>query len=376
VYALFARLERYVFAALVALALWAAVLVAAPAAAQAQAAQAQAAQAQAAQAPEKATSNNADTLAATERHFVVVDPGDTLWSISAEVLRPNATPRQIAAGAERIHALNREQIGPDPNLIFAGQRLSVPPLGPEPPTSGRSAGTQPPARKADEAASGSDPAGRQAKHETLGAPSQAAAPKPAPLPDAAQAAPAAGAGPPAAEEPPRSPGESFVGEASAAVAGAASALAGLFPSAVGHEGHAWRELLGAALLAVSSVAFVLTLLLAFALAVAAPKRARRSQQGEWWREVRANGRAYEGAYEHASFDLSPDEELVNGTTGAHAHANGNANGNGAHAHANGNANGAHAHANGNVPVGDDPRRREEEGALPPSRPSGTRVRGR
>ena len=230
---MFARLERYVFAALVALALWAAVLVAVPAAAQAQVAQA----------PEKATSNKADTLAATEQHFVVVDPGDTLWSISAEVLRPNATPRQIAAGTERIYALNREQIGPDPNLIFAGQRLSVPPPGSEPPTSGRSAGAQPAARKAgeaasDEAASGSDPAGRQAKRVTVKAPGQAAAPEPAPLPDAAQAAPAPAAEQPAAEEPPRPAGESFsfVGEARGAVAGAASAIVGLFPSAEGHEG--------------------------------------------------------------------------------------------------------------------------------------------
>jgi LysM repeat protein len=348
VYALFARLERYVFPALVALALWAAVLVAVPAAAQAQVAQA----------PEKATSNKANTLAATEQHFVVVDPGDTLWSISAEVLRPNAAPRRIAAGAERIYALNRGQIGPDPNLIFAGQRLSVPPAlsgppVPEPSTSGRSAGTQPAAREAAKEASAGVQAGRQAKHETLGAQRQAAAEvrgedgvspeaasKPAPLPDAAQAAPVPEARQNVAEEPPRPAGESFsfVGEARAAVAGAASAIAsaivGAFSSAEGHEGYTWSELLGAALLAVSSVAFVLTFVLAFAL-VLAPKRARRSQQEDWWRVVHANSRAYE----RASF-ASSDEGLENGGSDAHAGTNG--------AH----TNGAHTNgANGNVPMG-------------------------
>src|SRR3712207_2150565 len=64
----------------------------------------------------------------TERVVVVV-PGDTLWSISSEQLGPNATQRQIAIAVERIYALNRNQIGGDPNRIFAGQKLSVPPIG-------------------------------------------------------------------------------------------------------------------------------------------------------------------------------------------------------------------------------------------------------
>jgi LysM repeat protein len=311
---LFTRLERYVCAALVTLALWATVLVAVPAVAQAQ----------------EKTPNKANTLAA-EQHVVVVDPGDSLWSISSEELRPNATPQQIAAGAERIYALNREQIGPDPNLIFPGQRLLVPSSA-----SGRSAGTEPPARKAAEAASVGDEAGRQAKHETLGAPRQTAAEvrgedrvapdaasNPVPLPDAARAAPVPAARQNTAEEPPRSPGESFVDKARTAVVDATSALVGLFPSGEGYEGHTWRELLGAALLAVSSVACVLT----FALLLA-PERARRSLQEAWWPEVYAQERVYE----RDSFDPYPDEGLENGRSGAHARTNG-------------------AHANGNVPLG-------------------------
>ncbi len=57
---------------------------------------------------------------------VVVSPGDSLWSISEEHLGPNATPRQIASEVERIYALNRDRIGPDPNLIFSGQEFSLP----------------------------------------------------------------------------------------------------------------------------------------------------------------------------------------------------------------------------------------------------------
>jgi hypothetical protein len=326
---LFTRLERYVFAVLATLALWAAVVVAVPAVAQAQVAQ--------------APNNKANTLAAAEQPVVVVDPGDTLWSISSKELGPDAAPWRVARGVERIYRLNREQIGPDPNVLFPGQRLSVPPAlsgtpqasepsTSEPSASGRSAGTEPPARKAAKAASAGDQAGRQAKRGPVAASRQAAASKPAPLPDAAQAAPVPAARQPAAEEPPRSPGESFsfVGEARAAVADATSALVGLFPSDESNEGYTWRELLGAALLAVSSVAFVLAFVLAFTLAVA-PKRAKRSQQEDWWREVHANGRAYERAYELTSLASSPDDGLENGTTGAHARTNG-------------------THTNGNAPV--------------------------
>jgi LysM repeat protein len=309
---LFTRLERYVFPVLVTLGLCAAVVVALPAPAQAQAAF-------------KDGARGADSSSA---RGVVVHSGDSLWSISSEELGPDATPQQIYNETARIYALNREQIGPDPNFIFAGQRLSVPPALSGPPTSeppaskpsasGRSAGTEPPAREAAKEASAGDQASHQAKHETLGAPRRAA--KQATLPDVAQAAPVPMARPLAAEEPPRSPGESFVDNARAAIANATSALVGRFPSE-GYESYTWRELLGAALLAVSSVAAVLTIVLALALVVA-PERAKRAQRGGWWREVRANERSYE----HATLDTSFDEGLENGTTGAHANG-ANANGN-------------------------------------------------
>jgi hypothetical protein len=54
---------------------------------------------------------------------LVVEPGDSLWSISEEHIGPGATPEQIAYEVERIFELNRERIGGDPTLIFPGQEL-------------------------------------------------------------------------------------------------------------------------------------------------------------------------------------------------------------------------------------------------------------
>lgn len=58
---------------------------------------------------------------------VVVRPGDSLWSISSDMLGPEARLSLIAVETERIYALNRGLIGGDPNLIFPGQRLLLPP---------------------------------------------------------------------------------------------------------------------------------------------------------------------------------------------------------------------------------------------------------
>jgi len=98
---------------------------------------------------------------------VVVRPGDSLWSISEEHLAPNATPRLIVRGAEQIYALNRNLIGADPNLIFVGQELLVPPA-----MSGRPTG-------ASEAAQEASQRDRTAKG-TMGSKAMAKAPRTAP----------------------------------------------------------------------------------------------------------------------------------------------------------------------------------------------------
>jgi LysM repeat protein len=56
---------------------------------------------------------------------LVVESGDSLWSISEEQIGPGATPEQIAYEVERIYEVNRERIGEDPNLIFPGQQILV-----------------------------------------------------------------------------------------------------------------------------------------------------------------------------------------------------------------------------------------------------------
>ncbi|WP_371164314.1 hypothetical protein ABYF32_00905 [Buchananella felis] len=55
----------------------------------------------------------------------LVAPGESLWSISAELL-PGASDAQIDEAWRAIYAFNRAQIGSDPNLILPGQHLVIP----------------------------------------------------------------------------------------------------------------------------------------------------------------------------------------------------------------------------------------------------------
>jgi len=70
-----------------------------------------------------------DVDGARPERTVIVKPGDSLWSISEQRLGPEATPQRVYDHTYQMYALNRERIGADPDLIFAGQRLSLPPLG-------------------------------------------------------------------------------------------------------------------------------------------------------------------------------------------------------------------------------------------------------
>lgn len=59
---------------------------------------------------------------------VVVRPGDSLWHL-AQTRLPRASPAgEVAVLVDRLHRRNREVIGPEPDLIRPGQRLSVPPV--------------------------------------------------------------------------------------------------------------------------------------------------------------------------------------------------------------------------------------------------------
>ncbi|CAO5147575.1 LysM domain-containing protein [Frankia sp. AiPs1] len=67
--------------------------------------------------------------AGDQNQEVVVRRGDTLWTIAARHLGPDATKDQIAAEWPRWWAANSAVIGHDPNVILPGQRLT-PPTGP------------------------------------------------------------------------------------------------------------------------------------------------------------------------------------------------------------------------------------------------------
>jgi nucleoid-associated protein YgaU len=65
----------------------------------------------------------------------VVKTGDSLWSIAAAELGPNATAEAIAGRWPQWYEANRQLIGPNPNLIIPGQVLNPPaPSHPVPPT--------------------------------------------------------------------------------------------------------------------------------------------------------------------------------------------------------------------------------------------------
>jgi nucleoid-associated protein YgaU len=58
----------------------------------------------------------------------VVQPGDCLWEIARRHLVTSATDLEIDAGWRLLYAANVATIGSDPNLIFPGAVLELPPF--------------------------------------------------------------------------------------------------------------------------------------------------------------------------------------------------------------------------------------------------------
>lgn len=56
----------------------------------------------------------------------VVEKGDSLWSISASRLGPDATDAEIDHAWRALWQANRGVVGPDPDVLEPGQRLDVP----------------------------------------------------------------------------------------------------------------------------------------------------------------------------------------------------------------------------------------------------------
>lgn len=64
---------------------------------------------------------------AAPARIVVVHRGDSLWSISDDLLGPGPSdPAEIAAAWPLLHDSNRDVIGDDPDLLRPGQQLTIP----------------------------------------------------------------------------------------------------------------------------------------------------------------------------------------------------------------------------------------------------------
>jgi hypothetical protein len=265
------------------LVVWAVVVAVSPAVAQAQEA-----------AP---TSNTAERI--------VVSPGDSLWSISSEWLGPNATPRQVAIGVERIYTLNRNRIGSDPNLIFVGQRLSLPPVS-EPSRAEASGTPPPPTREATKPGEASMREPGPEKEASKTPPNKEA--KQVELPDMPTKQPAPKVGSLTATVTP-SPVESFVRGARSLFSSATSTVGGLFPQEVHLLGG--RRQLGLGIIA-------LTLLIAGLIAWRMPLK-RNVGGFEAWVLPRAHAGYYAQATRSDSRivrdEATEDENGLNGGAG-------------------------------------------------------------
>lgn len=72
------------------------------------------------------TASSPSHRGARHARSVVVRDGESLWSIAADRLPADAGNAEVAAAWQAIYALNRDVIGPDPDRIEPGQRLTLP----------------------------------------------------------------------------------------------------------------------------------------------------------------------------------------------------------------------------------------------------------
>ncbi|MEM9561580.1 MAG: LysM peptidoglycan-binding domain-containing protein [Actinomycetota bacterium] len=83
----------------------------------------------AASASEPAVAETAAATATGERPEVVVERGDTLWDLAEDDLQELGREASTVAVAERVDEIaeiNRQQLDGDPDLIYPGQRLTLP----------------------------------------------------------------------------------------------------------------------------------------------------------------------------------------------------------------------------------------------------------
>lgn len=78
------------------------------------------------QAPGSTESEGSAPGEAASTSSSVVEVGDSLWSITAEALGPEATDAAVAAAWPVVYRSNTDAIGPDPDVIHPGTRLALP----------------------------------------------------------------------------------------------------------------------------------------------------------------------------------------------------------------------------------------------------------
>ena len=74
--------------------------------------------------PDRGTTTEPTPVSTGGHHVVKV--GESLWTIAADALAPEATPAQVASTSAAWYDANRSTIGPNPDLILAGQQLTAP----------------------------------------------------------------------------------------------------------------------------------------------------------------------------------------------------------------------------------------------------------
>lgn len=79
-----------------------------------------------AQAGSGATAQSHGSPQVPDNKTVTVRRGDSLWVICADLLEPAATEREIAQAWPILYRANKQAIGDNPSLIYAGQTLDVP----------------------------------------------------------------------------------------------------------------------------------------------------------------------------------------------------------------------------------------------------------
>ncbi|MDN4471695.1 LysM peptidoglycan-binding domain-containing protein [Demequina zhanjiangensis] len=77
------------------------------------------------EAPQRGAHTHDDAGSGTARPTRVVEAGDSLWAITADLLGEKETAR-IAAAWPLLYEANRDVIGADPSLIRPGQILEIP----------------------------------------------------------------------------------------------------------------------------------------------------------------------------------------------------------------------------------------------------------